>query len=132
MIVDDVIGNVVESVYLILLARGHDVHSLPNHLEAYAQRYEYFKQSGFEFASIKLREAHSQKLLSRGEETHVVCEQLLGWENAAADRSKDTNTEAGRIVLVEAFQGRIFRKCSSQAYEKFYRDLRNAHVSKAG
>ena len=66
MIVDDVLGSLIESLFNVMLIRCDDFKSLPKHLEASEHRHDVLDHVVFEIASPKLRDSHMEELANRG------------------------------------------------------------------
>ena len=72
VVVEDVIGNAVESLYSVILLKGEDFLSLPKYLEATTQKYKCFEQVGCKFATERIRDAYLEELLNRGENIILI------------------------------------------------------------
>ena len=72
VVVEDVIGNALESIYLVMLLKGENFPSLSKYLEATIQRYKCFEQAGCEFATDQIRDTYLEALLSCREDDSLV------------------------------------------------------------
>ena len=61
VVANDVIGNLMESLYNYMLIKGDDYQTLPKYLEATEHRYEVLKETGFSLASESLRDAYMEE-----------------------------------------------------------------------
>ena len=68
VIVDDVLGSLIESLFNVLMIRGDDFKSLPKNLEASEHRHDVLDDAGFAIASPKFRDSHMEELVNRGQE----------------------------------------------------------------
>ena len=64
IVVDNVVGNALESMHNTLLIQGDDYQSLPKHIEALKHRHEALEDTGFEVSSTKFRDAYTEELVN--------------------------------------------------------------------
>ena len=78
VVVDDVIGNLIEGIFNFVLIRGDDYDALPQYLKAYEHKYEVLCKAGYGLGNDKLRDLHMGELTSRGKEDSKVYKALKG------------------------------------------------------
>lgn len=66
VVVDDIIGNLVESLYGIILMRGDDYTSFSKYLEALIHKYQVLSEAHFNIAILELRDTYLLELDNRG------------------------------------------------------------------
>ena len=62
VVVDDVVGTVLEKLCNFLLNRGNDHDSLPKYIELSDHKFEILKAAGFAFAATTISNIHITKL----------------------------------------------------------------------
>ena len=82
VVVDDVVGNMLESLHSVFLIRGDDHTSLPKCLEVSQHRFEVLEESGFNMVSPIFRDACMDDLNNCGQSTVKVCQDLNLWKEA--------------------------------------------------
>jgi len=125
---EDVLGNLMESLYNFLLIKGDDHESLWHYRETLAHRYSILKESGFDLATDNLRDECMDELLSRGRSESMLYKRLLGWKKASADGSDATDINLGKEALMEAFGARIYMKRAGRKCDEFRRYVHNGYV----
>ena len=78
VVVDDVIGNLIEGLCNFVLMRGEEYDALPRYLQAFEHKYEVLKGAGFNMANAVARDLHMDELVSRDQTHRKVCKSLLG------------------------------------------------------
>ena len=73
---DDVLGNMVEVVYNLLLIKGDEYQTLSKYLEATKQCLEVLKGSGFNMATNTLRDLYMGELASRNQDSTALYRSL--------------------------------------------------------
>ena len=66
VVIEDVIGTIMESMHSMMMIMGDECDSLPKYLEATENRYQVAKESQFDLANEYLRDACMTELESRG------------------------------------------------------------------
>ena len=67
MVIRDILGNWLESLYLVLLIRGNDYNSLSKYLEVSKYRFEVLKEAKFDVASKDLHDRYMEELDNQGQ-----------------------------------------------------------------
>ena len=115
VIVGDAVGNLIESLYNVMLIRGDDFKSLPKCLEASEHRHSALVGAGFDIVNPKFRDSYMEELVNRGQDLSKACLALKGWKEAedgrvkqeAEDRKMDREIAAGKKVLTDVFRARL-------------------------
>ena len=107
VVVEEVLGNLVEALHNFVLIRGEEHDTLPKCMESSQNRYEVLKMAGFEMVTEELRDTCMQELRSRGKCGTTLHAQLLAWSNATDDAKEKHVKDAGRKALTGAFRARI-------------------------
>ena len=64
MVAEDILGNLMESLYIFLMTKGNDYKSLPKYLNVVEYRYNIPQEYGFNLAIDYLRDDFMVELLS--------------------------------------------------------------------
>ena len=72
VLVEDVIGNLIEDLFNFSLIRGEEYESLPKHLQAYEKNFEVLSGGGFDVAITNVRDLHLNELISLGQEDNLT------------------------------------------------------------
>ena len=107
VVVDDVIGNLLETMCNTLLIRGDNFASLPKYLKATEQRHKMLTETGFEVASEKLHDNFMAELVNRGQEEGKLHLKLKGWKDALLDGSMVDMINAGKKALTDVVRARM-------------------------
>jgi len=126
---EDVLGNLMESLYSFLMIRGDDYDSLPKYLEVLEHRYCIPKESVFDVVTDSLRDAYLDELLKRGQSKSQLDRHLLSWKEVSRDGSDGLIVEIGKEVLMKAFKARVFVKRASRKFEQLRTDIHNGYVA---
>ena len=87
VVVDDVIGNLIEGLYNFVLMCGKEYDALPRYLQAFEHKYEVLSGASFNMANAVARDLHIEELVNRNQTNGKVYKSLLGWKNAAVGSS---------------------------------------------
>jgi len=77
MIGEDMLGNLMESLYNFLLIRGNDYNYLPKYLKVVEHRYNVLKELEFDLATDNLRDNFMAELMNQGQLKSQLYERLL-------------------------------------------------------
>ena len=91
---DDVVGNLLETMYDAMLIRGDDYPSLPKYLEASAHRNDVLEEAGFGVANPKFRDAFMRELMDRRQGTSKLYLALKGWKEATPEVKLEKEVQA--------------------------------------
>ena len=69
---ENVIGNLVEALYIMFFIRGDDYSGLPKHLEASNHRCTVLLEVLFDITNVRLRDAYVDELSNCGQENSAV------------------------------------------------------------
>jgi len=125
----DVLGNLMESLYTLLMVRGEDYESFPKYFEVVNHRYNILKESGFDLATDNLRDTLMVELSNRGQSESQMYKRLMGWKNASMDRSYAEVVKVGKESLMQAFMARVCVKRAGREFEEFRREVYNGYVA---
>ena len=76
VVVEDVVGSVLEALCNFLLNHREDHESLPKYIEASDHKFEVLKAAGFTFATPKIRDSYMMELRNRKQENSVLYQDL--------------------------------------------------------
>ena len=77
-------------------------------------KFEGLSGGGFDVVDDKLRDLHVNELISRGQENRLACKSLLGWKNASADESDESDIKEVKYALTEVINSRMYVKLSGK------------------
>ena len=78
VVVDDVVGNLLESLFNAVWIRGDDFPSLPKYIEALDHRYSVLEEVGFNVTNKRFRDILMNELLDRRQQNIQIYWDLLG------------------------------------------------------
>ena len=131
VVVDDVLGTILEALCNFLLNHGDDHDSLPKYLEASDHKFEVLQSTGFSFTTSEIRDNYLVGLRNRRQENSTVYQDLMRWKNAPSNKTEKNDHEQGIKVLNNDFRARVYIKQSSKEFDQFRRDLSNGYVSRS-
>ena len=99
VMVDDVLGNMLEAMCNYMHIRGDDFPILSKYLESTKQRIEVLKESGFDIASAGIRDLCMKELESREQDSTVLHRTLHQWSLASQDGTADDAIRKGKDTL---------------------------------
>lgn len=129
VIVEDVIGNMIEALFNFALIRGEEYEGLPQCLQAFHHRFKALADSGFSIAHDQLRDKHIGELQSRGQSNTEACKALINWKNA--DPANTMDIKAGQDMLSEAVKSRSHIKRSGKDFEQCHREMSNSCIGQS-
>jgi len=124
---EDVIGNMMESLYNFLMVRGEDYESVPKYFEVVNHRYTILKESGFDLATDSLRDTLIVELSNRGQSESHFYKRLTAWRNASRDKLDDTDIAVDKEALMQAFRSRVCVKRAGRRFDEFRIDAYNGY-----
>ena len=131
VVVDDVVGSLIESLHNALLIRGDDFNSLPKYLEVSEHRYAVLDGAGFEIANAKFRDSYMEEQINRGQDLSKTYLVLKGWKEEAVYGTMDREIAAGKKALTDVFRARLCIRRSGGMHEQFRRDFSNGYISRS-
>ena len=96
MVVEDVVGNMLESLCNVFLIRGDDYSTLPKYHEAAQHRFEVLEEAGFDMTSPKFRDDCMNELKDRGQRSVNTHQAMQLWRDAPNDGTKEDDMLAGK------------------------------------
>ena len=78
IVVDDVVENLLESLFNAVRIREDDFTSLPKYMEALDHRYLVLEEVGFNITNKRFRDILMNELLDRGQQNIQIYWDLLG------------------------------------------------------
>ena len=76
VVVEDFLGNIIEALCNFTLIQGDEYDTLPNHIEAYQNRFKVLKMAGFDMATLELRDIYVDELRSRKRDSSELYEKI--------------------------------------------------------
>ena len=129
VVVEDVIGNMIEAMFNFMLIRAEEYEALPKYLQAFEHRFEVLTSAGFNLADEKLRDMHMNELQSCGQGGTEVHKALVGWKSADAKDVEDI--KAGKDALTNVIKARMCLKRSGKEHEECRREMSNNYIGKS-
>ena len=73
VVVEDVIGNLIEALFNFALIRGEEYEHFPKCLQAQEYKFEVLSGGGFDVAGTKSSDLHMNELISREQKNSLAC-----------------------------------------------------------
>ena len=131
VMVDDVMGNLIEALYSVLLIRGDEYPNLPKYLEASDHKFVVLREALFDIANEELRDAYMTELDNRGQQSSGAYTKLKAWKDAGNSGAKKVAEKIGKKTLTDVFRARIYIKRAGSNYEQYRREVSNGYVSRS-
>ena len=126
VVVDDVVGNMLESLNNVCIIRGNDFRLLPKCLDSTQHRFEVLEEAVFDMASPKFRDECMDEFDNRGQSKCKVHQALKIWKEEPSNDTCDDEISVGKKVLTEVLRALLHNKRSGVSYDHFRRDFSNA------
>jgi len=117
VVVEDMLGSMLESMYSMMMIRGDEYETLPKYLEATEHRFQVAKECNLDMTNEGLRDAFMNELHGRGQDKSLVYKQLLGWKDVLDDGLGAEDISARKKALTNTLRARIYMHRAGSNYE---------------
>ena len=113
---EDVIGNLVETLCSMFFILDEDYSGLPKYLEASNHIHAVLLEELFDITNERLRDGYVDELSDRGQENSAVYAELKACKDAPdgleLERAKKAAAEVSKKALSDVFRARFYVKIS--------------------
>ena len=111
VLVEEVSGNMAETMCSMLFLKGDDHPCFPKCTEALDHKHEVLEGNCFGISNSRFRDAYLSELESRVQTRSPACAKLKAWRDASDDPiTKKVAKEIGKKALTEVLRSRLQAK----------------------
>ena len=119
IIVEDVLGNMLEALYNFVLIQGEEYDSLAKYLEVSNHQFTLLKQTGFKMATESLRDKYMKELMKRRQEKSEVYRRLQLWDLTPDDAAGKVDIDKGKEALNQVIRARNYVYRAGKDFNQF-------------